>query len=117
MITGSLHVWPSSVERCSRMFADPELPAVAGVPAYAARNVPRGPPLGVQPIPVWLPVPVKTGGPSAVTDHVRPRSVERATSCGRASPPVPETLYLEVDWAPDTASTTPSWATIQGPPK
>src|SRR6266567_4080553 len=69
MITGSLHVWPSSVERWSRMFAEPELAAVAGVPAYAARNVPREPPLGVQPIPVWLPVPVKTGGPSGVTDH------------------------------------------------
>ena len=90
------------------MFAEPELAAVAGVPAYAARNVPWGPPLGVQPIPVWLPVPVKTGGPSVVTDQVRPWSVERATSCGKALPPVPGALYWCVVWAPETASTTPS---------
>ncbi len=63
------------------MSAAPEVAAVPGVRAQVAMKDPLGPPWGTQPSPVWLPVPVKIGGPRAENVQVFPWSVERATNC------------------------------------
>src|SRR5215472_14296372 len=121
MYSGSDHVAPLSVERCSTTRGEPEPDALEGVSEYAATNVPLLPPVGVHPIPVIAPVPpplaVKVGGPSALTVHVWPLSVERASSCGRLRNVLPVGVLVTENCAPMTASTVPPCAVMKGLPK